>query len=406
MFGTRIPLFRLLGIEIRLDLSWILIALLITWTLAGGVFPAWYPNLDPVVYWTMGIVAAAGLFASIVLHELAHAAVARRDGLPIDGITLFVFGGVAEMGAEPPSPGAEFRMAIAGPIASLVIALISYVIGMAGAVLGAGTPFTGVFAYLAIINTILAVFNMVPAFPLDGGRILRAALWAWRGRLGWATRITSNIGSGFGIALIALGVLSVLSGNFIGGMWWFLLGLFVRAAAQMSYRQVAIRQGLEGIPVRRIMTDRPVAVPSSITISEFVEEHVYRFHFKHYPVLDDGRLIGCVGLRDVKDVPRERWAETQIAAVMRPCSRDNTTTPEADALAALATMNRTQNGRLLVVEGEQLRGIVTLKDMLRFLSIKLDLAGEDPGSLDLGAGFGGARGGLQEHDLRHSGAGD
>ena len=335
MFGKRIPLFHLFGIEIRLDLSWILIAVLITWTLSSGVFPGYYPDLTPATYWTMGVVAAVGLFASIILHELAHAAIARRDGVPIDGITLFVFGGVAEMQAEPPSPKAEFRMAIAGPIASLVIALVCYLVAAAGSATGASAPVVGVFAYLATINVILAVFNMVPAFPLDGGRVLRAALWAWKGELRWATRIAAAIGCGFGILLIALGVLSVLRGNFIGGMWWFLIGLFVRGAAQMSYQQVVVREGLQGVPVRRIMSPEPVAVPPDITVAELVDDYVYRHHFKMFPVVDDGRLIGCVGLRDIKELPREQWGTTAIRTIMRECSPENTVRPETDALEAL-----------------------------------------------------------------------
>jgi Zn-dependent protease/CBS domain-containing protein len=386
MFGKRIPLFHLFGIEIRLDLSWILIAVLITWTLSSGVFPGYYPDLEPVTYWTMGVVAAAGLFASIILHELAHAAMARRDGVPIDGITLFVFGGVAEMQAEPPSPKAEFRMAIAGPIASLVIALVCYLVASAGAGTGASAPFTGVFAYLATINTILATFNMVPAFPLDGGRVLRAALWAWKGELRWATRITAGIGSGFGILLIALGVLSVVRGNFIGGMWWFLIGLFVRGAAQMSYQQVVVRQGLQGVPVRRIMSSEPVAVPPEITVAQLVDDYVYRHHFKMFPVVDGGRLIGCVGLRDIKELPRERWATTAIREVMGECSPEHTVRPDIDAVDALTRMHRTGNGRLLVTEHGALVGIVTLKDMLKFLSIKLDLETGEGAGLSRGLG--------------------
>ncbi|HYZ27279.1 MAG TPA: site-2 protease family protein [Geminicoccaceae bacterium] len=380
LFGTRIPLFRLIGIEIRLDLSWILIGVLITWTLSSGVFPGYYPDLEPATYWTMGAVAAAGLFVSIILHELAHAVIARRDGLAIEGITLFVFGGVAEMQTEPPSPKAEFRMAIAGPIASLGIAAVCYLVATAGATLGASTPFMGVFAYLATINTILAVFNMVPAFPLDGGRVLRAALWAWKGRLRGASRITAAIGSGFGLFLIALGVLNVLGGNFIGGMWWFLIGLFVRAAAGMSYQQVVVRQGLQGVPVRRVMNPEPVAVPPTITIAELVDDYIYRHHFKMLPVVDGERLVGCVRLRDVKEVPRERWGMTAVSAVMRACSPEDTVEPDADALTALARMHQSGNGRTLVTENGTLVGIVTLKDMLKFPSIKLDLeTGEDIG---------------------------
>jgi CBS domain-containing protein len=290
------------------------------------------------------------------------------------------------MQAEPPSPKAEFRMAIAGPIASLVIALVCYLVASAGTGAGASAPFVGVFAYLATINLILAVFNMAPAFPLDGGRVLRAALWGWKGDLRGATRITASIGSGFGILLIVLGVLSVLRGNFIGGMWWFLIGLFVRGAAQMSYQQVVVRQALHGVPVRRIMSSEPVAVPPDIPVAELVDDYVYRHHFKMFPVVDGGRLIGCVGLRDIKELPRERWSTTAIRTVMRECSPENTVRPDGDALDALTRMHRTGNGRLLVTEHGALVGIVTLKDMLKFLSIKLDLETGEGAGLSRGLG--------------------
>ena len=377
MFATRFTLFHLLGIEIRLDPSWILLAVLITWTLAVGFFPASYPDLEPQTYWLMGGIAALGLFASIILHELAHAVVARRDGLEIDGITLFVFGGVAEMKAEPASPKAEFRMAIAGPIMSLLVALVCYLIGLAGTAVGAAVPFVGVFAYLAFINTILAVFNMVPAFPLDGGRVLRAAIWHWKGSLRRATRITASMGSGFGIGLIVLGLLNVLAGNFIGGIWWFILGLFVRAAAQMSYQQVLVRRGLEGMPVQRLMNRSPVSVTPDISVAELVEDYVYRHHFKLYPVVEGEKLVGCVELEAIKSVPRDQWASTPVSAIMKDCSADNTVTPETEAVDLLSRMRPAEGGRFLVTgEDGRLLGIVTRKDLFGFISVKLDLEGE------------------------------
>lgn len=381
MFGSRLTLFKLLGIEIRLDASWLLLAILITWTLAVGFFPGSYPDLEPLTYWLMGAVAAAGLFASIVLHELAHATVARRDGLGIDGITLFVFGGVAEMKAEPASAMKEFRMAIAGPIASLVIAGCCYLVAMAGSAIGAATPFVGVFAYLAFINTILAVFNLVPAFPLDGGRVLRAALWGWQGSLRRATRIASTIGSGFGIFLIVMGLFSVLQGSLIGGMWWFLIGLFVRAAAQMSYQQVLVRRGLEGVPVRQIMKAEPVTVAPDLTVAELVEDYVYRHHFKLFPVEEADRLVGCVRLEDIRTVPRADWATTTVAGIMQDCSAERTVGPDDDALSLLQRMGGEADGRLLVTERGRLLGIVTRRDLFAYLAVKHDLEGGERGAV-------------------------
>ena len=373
MFGRPIPLFKLAGFQVGLDWSWFILAVLITWTLASGVFPFYYPGLTPAAYWSMGVIAALGLFASIVLHELGHAVVARRHGLPIRRITLFIFGGVAEMEAEPERPAVEFWVAIAGPIVSFLVGLGCWLLLQAAAGAGVGVPVLGVLGYLATINIILAVFNLVPAFPLDGGRILRAILWYWKGSLRWATRISSSIGGGFGILLIALGVYRVLIGDFIGGMWWFLIGLFVRFAAQMSYQQVLMREALRGVPVRRIMAADPITVPSGITIAQLIDDYVYRHHHSMFPVADNGRLVGCVSMHDIKRLPRDRWSSTTVAEIMQPCTEATAIGPEMDAMEVLRLMSRSGNSRLLVTEGERLVGIVTLRDLMNFLNVKLNL---------------------------------
>ena len=392
MFGRSIPLFRLAGFQVGIDWSWLILAVLVTWTLSVGVFPYYYPDLTPATYWSMGVIAALGLFASIILHELGHALVARRYGLPIRRITLFIFGGVAEMEAEPERPAVEFWVAIAGPIASFLVGLVCWLLLQGAAAAGAGVPVVGVLAYLASINIILAVFNLVPAFPLDGGRILRSALWAWKGSLRWATRIASAIGGGFGIALILLGVYRVVIGDFIGGMWWFLIGLFVRFAAQASYQQVLVRESLRGVPVRRLMSADPIAVPPTISIAQMIDDYIYRHHHTMFPVVEDGRLLGCVSMHDIKRLPRERWSSTTVSAIMQPCSAATAIDPDMDAMEVLSLMSRTKNTRLLVTEGERLVGVVTLRDLLGFLSVKLDLEESEPVDLrhaDLGVRQGG-----------------
>jgi len=377
MFGKRFTLFSLLGFEVRVDASWALLAVLITWTLAAGVFPSYYPGLPAATYWAMGLMGALGLFFSIVFHEMSHSLVARHYGLPMGGITLFLFGGVAEMRDEPESPRVEFLMAIAGPIASVVLGAAFYAVALAAEASGAAAPVLGVLLYLGAINIVLAVFNMVPAFPLDGGRVLRAALWHWKGNLRQATRIASNFGSGFGILLIVLGLLNVIQGNFIGGMWWFLIGLFVRGAAAMSYQQVLINQGFEGVPVRRIMNANPVSAPPQITVADLVSDYFYKYHYKTYPVTENGRLLGYVSSREVKAVPRERWGSMAVAGIMTKVSPDNTVSPDADALKVMRHMNQTGNSRLLVADGGQLLGIVSLKDMMNYLFLKLELEGDE-----------------------------
>jgi len=280
MFGKRIDLFKLFGFEVRIDLSWVILAIFIAWSLSAGLFPFRYEGLSSQTYWIMGIVGAIGLFFSIVVHELSHSLVAGHFGMPIHGITLFLFGGVAEMKKEPPSPRAEFMMAIAGPLSSILLAAVFYMIAQITQNAGWSEAVYGVIKYLAWINGILAVFNLVPAFPLDGGRVLRAALWGWKKDLKWATRIAAGFGSGFGLFLILMGILQFFGGNFIGGMWWFFIGMFVRSAAKMSYSQLLVRKALQGETVGRFMKKEPVTVPPSTTVEELVEDFIYRHQFK------------------------------------------------------------------------------------------------------------------------------
>ena len=375
MFGKRITLFRLLGVEIKADASWLFLAVLVAWSLAEGVFPEYLEGLPTLTYWTMAAVGVAGLFASIVLHELGHSLVARRCGIPIKQITLFLFGGVAEMEEEPPSAACELAMAVAGPATSLLLAAALLAARVVLGALGAPGPLLAVVSYLTLLNTVLAVFNMLPAFPLDGGRVLRAGLWSWRGDLRWATRIASSIGSGFGMLLIVLAVMAFLRGNLLGGLWWFMIGLFMRGASQTSYRQVLVRHVLEGEPIRRFMESDPVTVPRLASVMNLVRDYVYRYHYKMYPVVEGDRLVGCVTTRDVKEVPQDEWEQYTVGEIMGGCTPENSIHPDADAMKALANMSRTGASRLLVVQDGGLVGIITLKDLLGFLSLKMDLEG-------------------------------
>jgi len=295
MFGKRVKLFKLLGFEVGIDWSWIIIAILIAWSLSTGLFPVYIKDLSTQMYWVMGIVGAAGLFLSIIIHEFCHSLMARRYGMPMKGITLFIFGGVAQMEEEPTSPRAEFMVAIVGPLSSFAIALIFYGLYLFGKQGGLPAPVNGVVGYLALINGILAGFNIVPAFPLDGGRMLHSILWGLKKNLRWATRISSWIGSGFGILLIVLGVLNLLRGNFIGGMWWFLIGMFLNGAAKSSYQQLITSRALKGEPVKRVMEADPVTVPASISLKELVDDYIYRYHHKMFPVMENqDKLAGCI----------------------------------------------------------------------------------------------------------------
>ncbi len=251
MFGRGIRLFNLMGFEVKLHSSWLILAALVVWSLASGFFPYRFPGYSQTDYWLMAAGGVVGLFFSIVIHEFAHSVVARHYGIPMNGITLFIFGGVAEMGDEPPSAKSEFLMAIAGPLTSFLIAACSFAVG--SAISASGSPgFSAVFSYLAWINTALGLFNLVPAFPLDGGRVLRAAIWAKTHDIVSSTRIASWIGSGFGFLLMLLGAWNIFRGNIIGGIWYIFIGMFVRDASNMSYRQVLYRREME------LRGDRPV----------------------------------------------------------------------------------------------------------------------------------------------------
>jgi Zn-dependent protease len=375
MFLYRVRLFTLFGFEVYVDASWLLLAVLIAWSLAIGIFPGIVHGLPPAFYWSMAVIATIGLLFSIVFHEMAHSLVARHFAMPIRGITLFIFGGVAEMHGEPTSAGGEFLMAVAGPVASAVLGFLLFLLyGVVDRSHGPA-PVAGVLWYLGYLNWVLAVFNLLPAFPLDGGRMLRAVLWGWRKDLVWATWVASGAGNIFGILLIVLGLVGVLRGDFVGGTWTALIGLFLRGAANATYQQTIARQVLAGQPVSRFMSRQPIAVPPELAIRAFVENYVYRHHHKFFPVVRDGRLLGCISTAQIASIDPEQWDRRAVSEIMEPCSPDNVVAPEADALDAMMQMQCTGRNRLLVARGDQLFGIISLSDLLEFLTLKLDLEG-------------------------------
>ena len=372
----RIPLVKLLGFQIRFDLTWLIIVALVVWSLSADYFPASYGELPTHTYLWMGIVGAVGFFASIILHELAHSWVGRRLGLEIQGITLFVFGGASELSEEPASARTEFLMAAAGPLASIVLSIAFFVVASAIEAGGVSPPLAGVMRYLAGINAILAAFNLLPAFPLDGGRILRALLWGWRGDMIWATRIAAGIGGMLGLLLVVLGIASIVGGNLVQGMWSFLIGLFIRSAASGSQQQLVARHLLRNVPVRRFMVSKPVTVSADASIAQAVELFLAN-NVKFLPVLAGDRVAGHLGLREVKPLNPAERSELAVGQRMVPLSRDTSIAPDANAAAALEQMQRTGLSRLLVVENGRLAGILCLKDLLDHLMLVSELSVSD-----------------------------
>jgi Zn-dependent protease len=301
--------------------------------------------------------------------------VARRHGLQIKGITLFVFGGVAEMHEEPATPRVEILMAAAGPLMSLVLAVLLFCTSVITELLKLPEWITVVFLYLAGLNLMLALFNLVPAFPMDGGRIFRALLWMRSGDLRQATAIASSAGSFFGVALVALGLFTLISGDPLSGLWWIVIGIFVRSIAQASYQQLIVRRVFQGEPISRFMTTEPIAVPRAISVEELVDEYVYRYHHKMFPVVDGDRLTGCVTTQAVRELPREEWSQQTVGAIAEPVSDENSVTPRIDAMKVLSKMTGAGRSRLLVVEDGCLVGVITLKDLVELLSVKIELGG-------------------------------
>ena len=360
----------LLGVPLEIHFSWAIIFGLLAWSLATGYFPAVVPDLPAGSYWSKGILAALLLFASILAHELGHAVAARREGVKTQRIVLFAFGGVAELKGEPATPAAEFRIAIAGPAVSLVLVLG---FGIAAAALAAWTGAAAVARYLALLNGVVVVFNLVPAFPLDGGRILRAALWRYWGDLGRATRAAAGAGRFFAYFLIATGIFGLFAGHTGGGIWRVLIGLFLLQAAQAGSVQVWLKEALSGLRVRDLMVAEPVAVPGHIPVADAIRDYFLTHGYGGYPVVRDGRMIGMLELAQVKAVPADERGRVAVQAVALPAEAAVRTEPGADALEALQKMLQAGHGRLLVFEGETFRGLFTHTAVARLLQIKMAL---------------------------------
>jgi len=359
---------RLGGVQVRIHWSWLVVFALIVWSLAATVFPSQNPELSDGVHLAMAVAAALVFFASVLLHELGHAWQARRDGLEIDGITLWLFGGVAQFKGAFPNPGAEFRIAIAGPLVTVVLSGGFALLALAGL----PSAVDGVAAWLGYINLTLLVFNLIPALPLDGGRVLRAALWRARGDLGWATRVAAHVGMGFGYLFIALGVLMFIVEGSFSGAWLAFIGWFLLQAATAEARYVATEQALAGLRVRDLMVRNPVVVDPDITVGRFMDEVASSRRFTTYPVVDrGGRPIGLLAFSSVAAVPRSEWdtrrvRDTMIALDQVPLLAESTSA--VDALADLSS--RPGQNRGLVVNNGDLDGLLSITDLARALEAR------------------------------------
>jgi Zn-dependent protease/CBS domain-containing protein len=374
-----ISLGRIAGIKVGINASVFLILAILVGGLATGQLPAAFPGHSVAAYVIAAIVAAVLFMASLLAHELAHSLVARRNGIEVESIVLWLLGGVAQLRGEPRTPGADFRIAIVGPLTSLGLA-IGFGLAAGGvAQLGtAGLPF-GVLAYLAATNAMLAIFNLIPAAPLDGGRVLRAALWRWRGNRQTAAVNAARAGRFFGFALIALGVLQVVTGSGLNGIWLALIGWFVVSAATAEEQQARLGARLAGLTVGQVMTAGPTVLDGNLTVADFVARLALTHPFSTYPLVDpDGRLTGLVTLNRVRAVPPELRATTHLREIACAPAEVPIARPEDPLVELLERMQGCADGRAVVVDDAgRVVGVVSSSDVARALEVA-DLRGFDP----------------------------
>ena len=364
MTRHNIPLGRIFGIPIGLDYSWFVIFALLTWMLASNYYPAEFKDWPPLLYWFMGAVTAVMLFVSVLLHELGHSVVALRYKIPVRSITLFLFGGVAQIGAEPPSAIAEFLIASAGPLVSLILAVLFYAVQP---LVGGIEPLLGLAKYLAYINLALVLFNLIPGYPLDGGRVFRAIVWAITGNMRRATIIAANGGQFFAFLFIFIGVWLMVRGNFGGGLWIVFIGWFLDTAASAQVEQVMVQGLLTGHKVSQAMSTHCGAVPADLTLQQLVDEHIIGSGQRCFLVTRGKNTVGLMTLHRIREVPRSDWATTNAAQVMLPMEQLKCIAPDTELWAALQKMDRDGVNQLPVTRDNRVIGMLSREDVITFL---------------------------------------
>jgi len=373
--GATFNLGRIFGIPFRLHYTWFIIFVLVTVSLSWQLFPVLYPGWSGFTYWLVGVITSLLFFASVVTHELAHSMVARFYGIPVSSITLFIFGGVAQITREAARPGVEFKMAAAGPVCSLLIG------GLFGLLhfltRGVIEPIAALAFWLAQINVVLAIFNLIPGFPLDGGRVFRSLIWRLTGNYWRSTKIAVRVGQGVGYLFIVAGVLAAFLRPFgmdwFSGLWLAFIGWFLLNAASAGYRQVKWRESLRGVSIAQVMTTAYPTVSPSLTVNQLVYGYLFTSGSSLFMVASEGKLDGILTLDDVKLVPREKWQVTQVKEIMTPIGQLKVTQSEQDALSVLEQMEGSDSNLMLVAGGGRAIGLVTRDDLMRFLHLRSQL---------------------------------
>jgi Zn-dependent protease/CBS domain-containing protein len=369
-----VKLGKIMGIPVRIHYTLWLVFILITWSLAYGYMPHQYPGLSTVTYWEIGIASAIILFASVLVHELSHSYIAKKNGLPIARITLFFFGGVSEMTEEPQDPGLEVRIAAAGPLMSFLIAGVLagfwYLLNLTGAPIAV----TATLGYGALINAILGAFNLLPAFPLDGGRVFRGTLWKRSGNMIRSTKNATRVSEVFSLLMMFGGFAAIIFGDFVDGLWIVVLGWFIRSGAETSLKQTIMGEALAGMMVGDIMTRNVLTVPPEMTVQQLIADYFLVQPHGGYPVIQEGQILGLVTLQNVRSVPKDARAAETTRQVMLPSDPKITVKPTASALDAMHKMARERLGRLLVTDNGRLLGIITRGDLMRSIQMRQELS--------------------------------
>jgi Zn-dependent protease/CBS domain-containing protein len=384
---------RIFGINIQVDWSWVFIFLLVTWSLAAGLFPSWHPEWSTALSWVVALSASLLFFASVLIHELAHSLVAKAKGLPVRRIILFLFGGVSNIEREPPSPKAEFLITIVGPVTSIALGAFFLLLSRLS-MGGLGTvspeltevvsrlgPLSTLLLWLGSVNILLGIFNLIPGFPLDGGRILRSLLWLATGSLRKATRWASGVGQAIAWILIVSGVVMIFGAQIpffgtglINGLWLILIGWFLNGAAIAGYRQVVIRDLLEDVPVERLMRSAVPVVPPDLTVSELVYQWIMGTDERAFPVVTGDRMVGLVCLEDARKLPREAWESTTVDQIMTGAEQLDVVSPREDANEAFEKLTRRDVRQVPVMEDGHLVGLLRRRDIVKWLQVHSKLA--------------------------------
>jgi Zn-dependent protease len=361
---------RIFGIPVGVHASWFIVFGLLTWSLSVGYFPNEYPQLPVLTHIVLGVITTLLFFVSVLAHELGHSIIALRNKIPVKGITLFIFGGVAQIAQEPRTPGAEFRIAIAGPIVSLALAGafgVAYLFDQSWPLLAAPS------LYLMRINFILAAFNMIPGFPLDGGRVLRAFVWWATKNFQRATRIASFSGQVVAFGFIGWGILSIFNGQFLNGLWLVFIGWFLQNAAASSYAQTNMQQALRGIKVSQIMDQNCERVGSLVPINQLIDERVLTGGQRCFFVSENGVLEGMITLRDIAQIPQQKWRFTTTRQAMVPLSRMKAVDPDTELLTALQTMDNANVAQVPVLDRGELVGVLNREQVVHYLRTRAEL---------------------------------